>query len=166
MEPYVGEIRMFAGDFAPEGWALCDGQLMSISENTALFDLIGTTYGGDGRETFALPDLRGRIPIHQAGNHAVGEAGGVEKVALTVEQIPAHTHTPQGSASPAAQGNPSDNVPATLRSNFYHGGPGNAAMAPQSIAPAGGGQPHTNLQPYLCLEYIIALGGRVVLKES
>lgn len=164
-EPYVGEIRMFAGNFAPAGWMFCDGQLLPISENETLFQLIGTTYGGDGQETFGLPDLQGRIPIHQGtGNsgttYNLAETGGAEEVTLTVNQIPAHTHPMLASSSFGNSGNPQDDVLAesSVVSMYQSGSPA-SAMAAQAIGSTGGSQPHTNFQPYLCVHYIISLFG-------
>src|SRR5947209_10197062 len=113
-QPYVGEIRIFAGNFAPAGWMFCEGQLLPISENETLFQLIGTTYGGDGQSTFGLPDLRGRIPLHQGNGFTLAETGGVETVTLTVSQIPAHTHAYLGSNNPANTTSPANNVPAVV----------------------------------------------------
>jgi microcystin-dependent protein len=159
-QPYVGEIRMFAGSFAPAGWAMCDGQLMPISENETLFNLIGTTYGGDGQSTFALPDLRGRIPVHQGTNFILGETGGTESVTLTTQQIPAHSHPMLASSDIANTPNPGGNLLG--RSGqvlmFFNGTP-TVAMSPQIMGPAGGSQPHTNFQPYLCVTFIISLYG-------
>jgi microcystin-dependent protein len=159
-QPYVGEIRMFAGNFAPAGWMFCEGQLLPISENETLFNLIGTTYGGDGQSTFALPDLRGRIPLHQGNGFTLAETGGVESVTLTVQQIPAHTHPLIATTSLASQQNVSGNVlaEATLFNPYINAAPA-AAMAPQAIAATGGSQPHTNFQPYLCIDFIISLFG-------
>ena len=165
-QPYIGEIRIFAGNFAPVGWAFCDGQLMPISENDALFILIGTTYGGDGQETFALPNLQSRVPIHigtspkSGQNYAIGEAAGVEEVTLSVQQLPVHTHPLLGSTGNGAQANPSNNVLAssTLVKPYANESVG-TAMAPSSVQPVGGSQPHTNLQPYLCVNFIISLFG-------
>ena len=159
-QPYVGEIKMFAGNFAPAGWAFCAGQLLAISENETLFQLIGTTYGGDGQSTFALPDLRGRIPIHQGNNYTVREAGGAEAVTLTVNQLPAHSHPMQASLS-NANNSPSNAVlaqPTTL--DLYRPATvPDSPMSPSSIAIVGGSQPHTNVQPYLCVNFIISLFG-------
>jgi microcystin-dependent protein len=159
-QPYVGEIRMFAGNFAPAGWMFCEGQLLPISENETLFQLIGTTYGGDGESTFALPDLRGRIPIHQGNGFILAETGGAEEITLTVNQIPAHSHPFLGSGDVANSPNPSGSVVA--RSGqvqvFLNAGP-TIAMSPQLIGPVGGSQPHTNFQPYLCVDFIISLFG-------
>jgi microcystin-dependent protein len=161
-QPYVGEIRMFAGNFAPAGWMFCEGQLLPISENETLFQLIGTTYGGDGQSTFALPDLRGRIPIHQGNGFILAETGGAEEITLTVSQIPAHSHAALGSTDSSNSNSPTGNVPArvTIAGVFSYGtdapiGP----MSPQCIGPVGGSQPHTNFQPYLCVDFIISLFG-------
>ncbi|HWS55463.1 MAG TPA: tail fiber protein [Pyrinomonadaceae bacterium] len=158
-QPYVGEIRMFAGNFAPAGWMFCEGQLLPISENETLFQLIGTTYGGDGQSTFALPDLRGRIPIHQGNGFILAETGGAEEITLTVNQIPAHGHaflavdgTPTGS-------DPTNGLFAKPVPNIYDQGTNLVNMSPQSIGPVGGSQPHTNFQPYLCVDFIISLFG-------
>lgn len=158
-QPYVGEIRMFAGNFAPAGWMFCEGQLLPISENETLFQLIGTTYGGDGQSTFALPDLRGRIPIHQGNGFILAETGGAEEITLTVNQIPAHSHPLLGSTGPAASNNPSGSVAGVTQGDFYAGEFTPSAMAPASIAGVGGSQPHTNFQPYLCVDFIISLFG-------
>lgn len=166
-QPYVGEIRLFAGNFAPNGWMFCDGQLLPISENETLFVLIGTTYGGDGQSTFALPDLRGRVPIHHGsgpgGSHYVlAETVGSETVTLTVNQIPSHSHSLMANGSPAAllSASPAGNVLArpTSLDAYRLGWPGQL-MAGQAIAPAGGSQPHDNMQPYLCINFIISLYG-------
>ncbi|HYX30194.1 MAG TPA: tail fiber protein [Pyrinomonadaceae bacterium] len=160
-QPYVGEIRMFAGNFAPAGWMFCEGQLLPISEYETLFNLIGTTYGGDGQSTFALPDLRGRIPIHQGNGFTLAETGGVETVTLTVSQIPAHSHAFLGSTATPNTTNPGTSVLAQPAGNIYNSqpNPNLAAMAPQSITATGGSQPHDNFQPYLCVDFIISLFG-------
>jgi microcystin-dependent protein len=159
-QPYVGEIRMFAGNFAPAGWMFCEGQLLPISENETLFQLIGTTYGGDGESTFALPDLRGRIPIHQGSGFILAETGGAEEITLTAAQMPAHAHPMLGSSSNATQTTPSTNVLATPTViDLYRPGGAGTPLAAQSIAPTGGSQPHTNFQPYLCVDFIISLFG-------
>ena len=159
-QPYVGEIRMFAGNFAPAGWMFCEGQLLPISENETLFQLIGTTYGGDGQSTFALPDLRGRIPIHQGNGFILAETGGAEEITLTVNQIPAHSHPLLATTTVANDQTPSQNVLAqTGTFDGYQSTPANAAMAAQSIGSVGGSQPHTNFQPYLCIDFIISLFG-------
>ncbi|MBL8191207.1 MAG: phage tail protein [Acidobacteria bacterium] len=159
-QPYVGEIRMFAGNFAPAGWMFCEGQLLPISENETLFQLIGTTYGGDGQSTFALPDLRGRIPVHQGNGFVLAETGGVEEVTLTVSQIPAHSHPLLGSTANGTQASPANNVLATSTVvTPYAPETAVAAMAATAITSVGGSQPHTNFQPYLCVDFIISLFG-------
>jgi len=151
---------MFAGNFPPSGWMFCEGQLLPISENETLFQLIGTTYGGDGESTFALPDLRGRVPIHQGNGFILAETGGVEEVTLTVQQIPAHSHALLGSTTTATNANAVSNVlaQASLFFPYVNVNP-SLAMAPASIGPVGGSQPHTNFQPYLCVDFIISLFG-------
>ena len=152
---------MFAGNFAPAGWLLCEGQLLSISENETLFQLIGTTYGGDGQSTFALPDLRGRIPVHQGNGFILAETGGVEDVTLTVSQIPAHSHSFLASSvagnSSSPQGNTVAQTDGTI--GLYIADPPGVNMDPAAITPVGGSQPHTNFQPYLCINFIISLFG-------
>ena len=159
-QPYVGEIRMFAGNFAPAGWMFCEGQLLAISEYETLFNLIGTTYGGDGQSTFALPDLQGRLPVHQGNGFVLAESAGVEEVTLTVQQIPPHT-PPQVASS--AIGNSAHPEGAVLAESsvvsLYQSGTPSTAMAAQAITSTGGSQPHTNLQPYLCVDFIISLFG-------
>lgn len=162
-QPYVGEIRLFAGNFAPVGWQFCDGQLLPISENETLFQLIGTTYGGDGESTFALPNLQSRVPVHwgsSGGNtYQIAEQMGVETVTLTVQQIPAHSHTLLASADVATLVDPADSVSAqTGTYDGYQTTPGAVPMAP-SLAAVGGNQPHDNVQPFLCINYIISLFG-------
>lgn len=159
-QPYVGEIRMFAGNFAPAGWMFCEGALLPISENETLFQLIGTTYGGDGQETFALPDLRGRLPTHQGNGFILAETGGAEEVTLTVNQIPSHGHPLIGSTGSATSQTPAGALPATGQAATYFNLLDNPTnMAPVSIGPVGGSQPHTNFQPYLCVDFIISLFG-------
>jgi microcystin-dependent protein len=159
-QPYVGEIRMFAGNFAPAGWMFCEGQLLPISEYETLFNLIGTTYGGDGQSTFALPDLRGRIPIHQGNNLVLAETGGAEEITLTTSQIPAHSHAFLASSSVGNDPNANNNVlsESSAITMFVAGDP-TAAMASGATTPTGGSQPHTNVQPYLCVDFIISLFG-------
>ncbi len=162
--PYIGEIRMFGGNFAPVGWALCDGQSLAISQNDVLFQLIGTTYGGDGQTTFNLPDLRGRLPIHQGqgaglSNRLIGESSGVESVTLTVNQIPSHIHAAQAQSATGNQPSPSGNVWAASSLNQFSSSPANVTMHPSSIGADGGSQPHDNFMPYLCVNFIIALFG-------
>jgi microcystin-dependent protein len=159
-QPYVGEIRMFGGNFAPAGWMFCEGQLLPISENETLFQLIGTTYGGDGESTFALPDLRGRIPIHQGNGFILAETGGTEEVVLTVQQIPAHTHPLLATTAVGTAASPQGSVLASSgSSNAYRPGPGAVALSTQTVGSVGGSQPHTNFQPYLCVDFIISLFG-------
>jgi microcystin-dependent protein len=163
--PYIGEIRMFAGNFAPLGWEVCRGQSLSISEYDALFTLIGTTYGGDGEMTFNLPDLRSRVPVHMgtqgANTYTIGQAGGTERVALTTQQLPGHTHAPLANAT----GNsltPGGNVwAASPAVQFVEPLPANldASMPADSISSAGGGQPHENRIPFLAVNFIISLYG-------
>lgn len=160
MAPYVGEIRIFAGNFPPNGWMFCEGQLLPISENEVLFQLIGTTYGGDGQSTFALPDLRGRLPIHQGNTFTLAQTGGVEEVTLTVNQIPAHSHAFLGSKDTGQQSNPVGFLPAASNVvSIYSGNTITGSMAAQAAGPDGGSQPHTNFQPYLCVDFIISLFG-------
>ena len=159
-QPYVGEIRMFGGNFAPAGWMFCEGQLLPISENETLFNLIGTTYGGDGQSTFALPDLRGRVPIHQGNGFTLAETGGAEEITLTVQQIPGHTHPLLGSTGNGGQPGPAGNVlSSSTVVQLYAGETADAPMAASSITPIGGSQPHSNFQPYLCIDFIISLFG-------
>lgn len=156
---------MFAGNFAPAGWQFCEGQLLPISENETLFQLIGTTYGGDGQSTFALPDLRGRVPIHNGTgpsgtNHVLAESGGVEEVTLTVQQIPAHSHPVLASDAPGVAASPDNHVLAASGSvGIYLEDAPNTNAHVSSIGAAGGSQPHTNFQPYLCVSFIISLFG-------
>jgi microcystin-dependent protein len=160
-DPYVGEIRIFAGNFAPAGWMFCEGQLLPISENETLFQLIGTTYGGDGQSTFALPDLRGRLPIHQGNSFVLAQSGGVEEVTLTVNQTPAHSHPFIASTNNASTVNAQTNILAQTPSYtpYITGFTPNTPLNAASIGPSGGSQPHTNFQPYLCLDFIISLFG-------
>lgn len=163
--PYIGEIRMFAGNFAPVGWAFCQGQLLDISQYDALFNLIGTTYGGDGLTTFALPNLQSRLPIHAGTNpatgttFALGQMAGAEVVTLTVSQIPAHTHTPQANSGIGSQASPAGNVWANSSNLPYSTNSPAAALSPQALQSSGGSQPHNNMVPYLVINYIIALFG-------
>jgi microcystin-dependent protein len=167
-QPYVGEIRMFAGNFAPAGWMFCEGQLLPISENETLFQLIGTTYGGDGQSTFALPDLRGRLPLHQGtfsgSTFILAENGGSESVTLTTQQIPIHTHGLLCAASGGVpNSNPKNGFWAATDQNQYSTQAGAAAMgtAQNNLLsdPVGGSQPHDNFMPYLCINFIISLFG-------
>ena len=159
-QPYVGEIRMFGGNFAPVGWMFCAGQLLPISENETLFQLIGTTYGGDGQSTFALPDLQGRVPVHMGNGFILAETGGVEEVTLTVSQMPAHGHPMLGAAVTGDQVNPAGNSPANSFSVVpYINDASNANFNAGAVSAVGGSQPHTNFQPYLCVSFIISLFG-------
>jgi microcystin-dependent protein len=158
--PYVGEIRMFAGNFAPVGWLLCQGQLLPISENETLFNLIGTTYGGDGQETFALPDLRGRVPAHFATSFPFAEIGGSETVTLTTQQIPAHSHVPLCNSNPGGQSEPTNALWAqTPNASYASGISPTINMGSNAIGPTGGSQPHDNMVPYLAINFIISLFG-------
>lgn len=162
--PYIGEIRMFGGNFAPAGWAFCDGSVLAIADNDVLFLLIGTTYGGDGQLTFNLPDLRGRLPMHMGtgpglSTRTIGESGGVESVPLTTPQIPIHTHAMVVSASVGHLSQPGGAFAATHRDYAtYTASTPTQAMA-ASIGAAGGNQPHANLAPYTCVSFIISLFG-------
>lgn len=165
-DPYVGEIRMFAGSYAPQGWELCQGQLLSIEENEVLFYVLGTTYGGDGQTNFALPDLRGRVPVHAGAapgltQRVPGESGGVERVTLTQQQMPAHTHALSASGNAAdATRDASNGVPAVVAgTNIYGPVTTPGAMKANVISAAGGGLPHDNMAPYLCVNFIISLYG-------
>jgi microcystin-dependent protein len=157
---YVGEIRMFAGNFAPAGWAFCEGQILPIAENETLFQLIGTTYGGDGQTTFALPDLRGRLPIHMGNGFTLAQNGGVESVTLTTNQVPGHTHTLLASVQPAGQSNPQGNLLGQSASaDLFIIDVAATTLHASAVGTTGGSQPHTNLQPYLCVSFIISLFG-------
>lgn len=164
--PYVGEIRLFAGNFAPAGWSFCSGQVLPIGEHEILFTLIGTTYGGDGASTFALPDLRGRAPLHSGagggGNYVLSQRGGTEEVTLTPNQMPVHTHTPVGSSAAGTTAVPSAGVWSTWSDTPY----GEAkpveqlvAMSPTALSTVGGSQAHENMPPYLAINFIISLYG-------
>lgn len=164
-QPYVGEIRMFAGNFAPSGWLFCDGQTLPIAENETLFQLLGTTYGGDGQETFNMPNLQSRMPIHMGTNPGTGtnyqiaEAAGVEEVTLTTQQIPLHTHQIFGSSDTAQRRGPANSVFGRAPGDAYASEYTEEFLSAQSVGPMGGSQPHTNLQPYLCVNFIISLFG-------
>ena len=164
-EPFIGQIVMFGGNFAPRGWALCDGQLLAVSQNDALFSLLGTIYGGDGRTTFGLPDLRGRLPMHWGSGpgltpRSIGQKGGAETVTLTSNQMPSHTHALQASASNGNTDEPVGNVLADgRRDDIYAGGNASVAMNASSVVATGGSQSHNNLQPFQCVNFIIALYG-------
>jgi microcystin-dependent protein len=165
-EPYIGEIRMFGGTFAPAGWAFCNGQTMPISENDALFVVVGTTYGGDGQETFGLPDLQGRAPMHMGTgsdgiNYIIGEKAGVESVALTTQQIPAHTHAPVANHAAGTSPSPANAVWASAGSGeqLYRTEAPNLAMEGGLVQGTGGSQPHENMGPFLVISFIISLFG-------
>ncbi len=165
-EPFVGEIRMFAGNFAPRGWAFCDGQLLAVSQNDALFSLLGTVYGGDGRTTFGLPDVRGRIPIHAGhgpglSERRLGSKGGAENVTLTVNQLPSHHHNWEVSNTDAVNLTPENNAYAnTLNADVYQESPNDLEnMNTNAVGNTGGSRSHTNLMPFLCIHFIIALVG-------
>ena len=159
-QPYIGEIRMFAGNFAPAGWMICEGQILPISENETLFNLIGTTYGGDGQSTFGLPDLRGRVPIHQGNVFVIGEQGGVEDVTLTVNQIPVHSHALFASGDLGNQLTTTGNLLSNSQGAIpYIEDVTTLNMSSSAITPVGGSQPHTNFQPYLCVNFIISVFG-------
>ena len=167
-QPFVGEIIMFGGNFAPAGWAMCAGQLLPISENETLFNLIGTTYGGDGQSTFGVPDLQGRVPVHQGTgsdgiNYQMGEEGGVESVTLSTQQIPNHTHVSQ-TASSGQQANPPNSILADAQTTqngtrIYSNQAPTVAMNANTITIQGGSQPHDNIQQTLCVTYVISLFG-------
>lgn len=165
--PFVGEIRMFAGNFPPSGWAFCDGSILSIAQNDVLFELIGTTYGGDGQVTFALPDLRGRVPVHQGqgpglSNRTIGQLSGTENVTLIPGQLPAHNHVLNATATAASSSN---GVAGSLTgavatgTKIYGSAPGGAAMAASALTSTGGNQPHNNMAPFLSVNFIISLFG-------
>lgn len=161
-QPYVGEIRMFGGNFAPAGWMFCEGQILPISENDTLYNLIGTTYGGDGQETFGLPDLRGRVPVHQGGGIQIGQLAGTESVTLNVSQMPAHTHTMLATSAAATDTTASGLVLAATASataSPYGSDAPRNTLSPASINSLGGSQPHENRQPFLCVSFIISLFG-------
>ena len=163
-EPFIGEIRMFAGNFAPRSWAFCDGQLLAVSQNDALFSLFGTIYGGDGRTTFGLPDLRGRIPLHQGtgpglSNRRIGQKSGAETHTLSVNELPSHSHVLSASTSPAGDQDPTGNVTATSTSTNLYGNNTARTMRDDAVANAGGSQAHANVMPFLCVNFIVALFG-------
>ena len=165
-EPFIGEIRMFAGSFPPNGWAFCNGQSMPISQNDTLYTLIGTTYGGDGQETFNLPDLQGRLPMHAgqgpgiSQSYQLGDKSGVESVTLTTQQIPVHNHAMLASSTLAGSADPTGNIlaqPPVL--NLYFGDVPSVQLSAQSVLPIGGSQPHENMMPFLAISFIISLFG-------
>ena len=164
-DPFLGEIMIFGGNFPPRGWATCDGQLLPIAQNQALFSLLGTTYGGNGVTTFALPDLRGRVPIHYGQGpglapHTLGERGGEESHTLTAAEMPAHTHVGRGSSAVGTSAVPGGNVVARNAAQIpQYSASADTSLAPGAIGSAGGGIPHNNMQPYLAVQYVIALVG-------
>ena len=161
-QPYVGEIRMFGGNFAPAGWMFCEGQLLPIAENETLFQLIGTTYGGDGQATFALPDLRGRLPIHQGNGFILAETGGAETITLTATQMPAHSHALLATSNTATSFEAAGQVfaPSTGATISPYGTDNpHTPLSPQMVGSVGGSQAHSNFQPYLCVSFIISLFG-------
>ena len=160
-QPYVGEIRMVGFNFAPQGWAQCNGQLLPISENETLFTLIGTTYGGDGQSTFALPDLRSRVPVHMGAGYVLAQTGGVEQVTLTVNQMPNHNHVPQCNSANGTSDDPANNFWAAQPAMTQYAGSGTATanMNAAAFGPAGGNQPHDNMVPYQVINFVISLFG-------
>lgn len=159
MSQYVGEIRMFAGNFAPNGWQFCDGQTYPIAENETLFQLLGTRYGGDGQSTFAVPNLSARVPMHMATVQTMGEVGGVESVTLTSNQMPIHNHALVASEGAADSVTVSGNLPAEASKRFYMSPGTPVTMSASAIAPTGGSQPHENMQPFCVVNFIIAFFG-------
>lgn len=157
--PFVGEIRMFAGNFAPAGWMFCEGQLLPISENETLFQLIGTSYGGDGESTFGLPDLRGRIPIHASASFPLATTGGVEEVTLTAQQIPVHSHPLLVSNDIPSGNSPANSLLGQAAAKLYRPGNPTVNLHASAVGATGGSQPHSNFQPYLCVNFIISLFG-------
>lgn len=159
--PFVGEIRMFAGNFAPAGWAFCNGALIAIDQNPTLFQLIGTTYGGDGQNNFALPNLQSRLPVHVGPGFALGQSGGVETVTLTTSQIPAHSHVPQCNSNPGTAASPANDVWAVPNPSvtIYSNVAPSLAMDQAAVGSAGGSQPHDNMIPFLVINFILSLFG-------
>lgn len=158
-EPFLAEITIVAFNFAPRGFALCDGQILPINQNQSLFSLLGTTYGGDGRTTFALPELRGRTPVHPDGGIGLGQKGGEEGHTLTEAEIPPHTHAVNASNSRASSTNPTGNVLGNIRQRAYKATAPDTALRDETVANAGGGQAHNNMQPFLTVNFCIALQG-------
>ncbi len=163
-QPYVGEIRLFAGNFAPVGWGFCDGSIQSIAENDTLFALIGTTYGGDGQVTFALPDLRSRVPVHTGSlagvTYSLGQSGGVEQVTINSTTLPSHNHAAGCTDAAGNSANPAGSIPAVNATALAYGTiPPNVGMNAAIIGNTGGNQPHTNIQPFLCVSFIISFFG-------
>jgi microcystin-dependent protein len=158
-DPFIGQIGIASFNFPPKGWALCNGQLLPINQNQALFSLLGTTYGGDGRVNFALPDLRGRVPMHVGNGHTLGERTGEENHTLSIAEMPQHTHIPQGSSNPPDASTPQNNFWASNTGFSPYSGTANEAMSPTAISGVGGSQPHFNMSPFLTLNFCIALVG-------
>lgn len=158
-QPFIGEIRIFSANFAPVGWALCEGQLLAVATYDALFSLLGTTYGGDGRTTFGLPDLRGRVPLHQGDGFRTGQHGGAESVTLTTPQLPPHTHSWEATTAGAANSSPVGNALATATATIYSNVNPINPLAQNAVSNTGGSTPHDNIQPYICINYIISLYG-------
>ena len=158
-EPFIGEIRMVAFTYAPRHWAFCNGQLLPINQNQALFSLLGTTFGGDGRTNFALPNLQGRTPIHASGSHPLGQAGGAETSTLSLAELPGHAHSLNALQADASQREPGGRLPAHAAEDVYARSATVVSMYSPSVADAGGGGPHSNMQPYLVLNFVIALQG-------
>ncbi|RYZ51905.1 MAG: phage tail protein [Chitinophagaceae bacterium] len=159
-EPFLSEIRIFSFNFPPKGWAFCNGQLLPINQNQALFALLGTTYGGNGQTNFALPNFRGRVPIHFGAGHTLGETGGQESQTITMQQMPTHTHRVNATTNPATTTNPGGNMLAdTKPSELYHPTDGQEAMGTSMVSNIGGSQPHQNMQPFLALTFCVALQG-------
>ncbi len=157
--PFLGEIRLFAGNFAPAGWMFCNGQLLAIADNSTLFNLIGTTYGGDGQTTFALPNLQSRVPVHVGPGFDLAQTGGAETVTLTTSQIPAHSHVPQCNSNAGSQASPQSGLWAASASNLYSDVAPGAAMASAAAGVDGGSQPHDNMVPFLVVNFIFSLSG-------
>ena len=159
-EPFLSEIRIFSFNYAPRGWAMCNGQLLPINQNQALFSLLGTTYGGNGQTNFALPNLRGRVPIHEGSGHTLGEAAGSSSVTVTLTQMPQHLHFAQGTTQDGSGPVPNNALLATANNMYQSPNSGNfVALNPGAISSVGGSQPHTNMMPYLVLTFCIALIG-------
>lgn len=159
-QPFIGEIRMFAGNFAPVGWNFCNGAIIPIDQNDALFNLIGTTYGGDGQTTFALPNLQSRVPIHVGPGFALGQSGGAETVTLTVSQIPAHSHVPLCNSGSGTQASPAGGMwAAPSTGTIYSNVAPSLAMDPAAVGSSGGSQPHDNMIPFLVVNFILSLFG-------
>lgn len=157
-EPFLGEIKIISWNFPPKGWTFCNGQLLPINQNQALFSILGTTYGGDGRQTFGLPNLQGRSPVHVGNGIALGEIGGETAHTLNISEIPAHNHVPVGSSTPANLTSAAGNLWANVATNLYNAS-GTTPMNPACVLPTGGNQPHENMSPYLVLNFVIALQG-------